>query len=196
VLALSVGAGCVGITVGTGTPGKAVVLDVVEAGSCSGCLLPAEFRSGKGGVGNAENGTLKAEPISLSVSLRARTCMLGAIAGTCEVGLRGIFEPLEVEGQMLRPLFRAERRRSSTMVFSSRIASSTVSGFDLRCRLFVRSGRRSCERERERPLPAKGDGLRRRIGELKPLLRTCERDCGREDEIMSSSAAGGMVGVL
>ena len=71
---------------------------------------------GTAGSGFIANGCEKADPISESVLERACTFMPGAIAGTCSVIVDRAADP-----PLLR---RASARRSSTIVFSSLIASS------------------------------------------------------------------------
>ena len=84
------------------------------------------------GRGFVDMGIRKALPMSLSVSLRTRTFMLGATAGMW-VGDRAS-NPVSFRMRVM-----AERRRSSTIVLSSRMATSTVSSLERR-RLDLREG--------------------------------------------------------
>jgi hypothetical protein len=62
-----------------------IELGIVRRGAAGGgdlTAVDATLGLGTGGIGLLATDMLKAEPISLSVSLRARTFMLGAMAGT------------------------------------------------------------------------------------------------------------------
>lgn len=81
----------VGVRVFVDMIGNAVVLEAVDGGNGSGgatfpdhiCRIPGEGSASIGSVGIdlADIGILKALPMSLRVSLRARSFMFGATAG-------------------------------------------------------------------------------------------------------------------
>ena len=134
-------------------------LMVVVGGEASGCAKYDDewfvaMSVGTGGV--LERGMVNALPMSLRVSLRTRTFMDGAMAGTWWLG---ICTSPDCDFR------KAEMRRSSTMVLSSRMASSTGS-FGLERRMLPDDDLNGRTRsERDRPCPLVGSGLRVSEGE-------------------------------
>lgn len=148
--------------VGVGTVGVGGVIGFESRGplnvrtggvSVSLVVFRVKLVGGRGGSGSgfATSGAEKADPMSDNVS--ERTCMRneGAIAGTCDEGDKG--SRLIRAGAWLRERY-ASARRSSTMVLSSLMASST-SVFALR----TLPGRAGAVFDRAR----EGEGRRDRI---------------------------------
>lgn len=138
--------------------------------SLVGCCVNLVGGRGAGGSGFATSGAEKADPISDKVSDRTCTRSEGAMAGTCDEGDKG--SRLMRYGDWLRERY-ASARRSSTIVLSSLIASST-SVFALRI-LPARVGAvldRAREGEGRRESIRGGDSVPRRYRSMGVLLRT------------------------
>jgi hypothetical protein len=168
-----VGVGTVGVSGVIGFESRGP-LNVREGGASVNPVVRRESwlgpgRRGGGGSGFATSGAEKADPMSDNVS--ERTCMRseGAMAGTWDEGDKG--SRLINAGDWLRERY-ASARRSSTIVLSSLMASST-SVFALRILpgldrvVFDRAREGEGRRESRRG----GDSVPRRYRSLGALLR-------------------------
>lgn len=187
-----VGVGTVGVGGVMGLESRGP-LKVREGGASVSLVVCRERRPGPGGGGGGgrglvTSGTEKADPISDNVS--ERTCMRseGAIAGTCDEGDSGGL--LMKAGDWLRERY-ASARRSSTIVFSSLMASST--SVRARRRLAGLDGavfERAREGEGRRDRIRGGDSVPRRCRSLGVRLRTdsARIDAARNDPARNDSA--------